>query len=31
AEGNQTMAAQLLGITRQTLNRHLKKKSEKSE
>jgi len=28
-EGNQTMAADLLGITRQTLIRHLKKKKEK--
>ena len=27
-DGNQTMAAQLLGITRQTLNRHLKKKAD---
>jgi DNA-binding NtrC family response regulator len=27
-EGNQTMASQLLGITRQTLNRHLKKMKE---
>ena len=27
-EGNQTMASQLLGITRQTLNRHLKKMRE---
>lgn len=27
-EGNQTMAAILLGITRQTLNRHLKKIKE---
>ena len=25
-DGNQTMASQLLGITRQTLNRHLKQK-----
>jgi len=29
-DGNQTMAAQLLGITRQTLNRHLKQKREPS-
>ena len=27
-DGNQTMAAQMLGVTRQTLNRHLKKKKE---
>ncbi len=27
-DGNQTMASQLLGITRQTLNRHLKKMKE---
>ncbi len=28
-DGNQTMAAQLLGITRQTLNRHLKLKKQR--
>lgn len=27
-DGNQTMASQLLGITRQTLNRHLRKTRE---
>lgn len=27
-KGNQTMAAELLGVTRQTLNRHLKRKRE---
>jgi DNA-binding protein Fis len=27
-DGNQTLAAELLGITRQTLNRHLRLKAE---
>ena len=30
-DGNQTMASQLLGITRQTLNRHLKNKRSEEE
>ena len=30
-DGNQTMASQLLGITRQTLNRHLKNMRQKEE